>query len=333
LKRSAFLVALLTLLSIGSGLAGAVWAQRTITTTSTRVVTVPATTITTTIQQEGGTATVTISIPAYVLIVYYSSPDQLCTVTINGRQPPSKFVIPGTTIQGTTFSTVIDMPTVTSTFVTTEGGTTFTTTGWTFATEVIPPLLLYGEILEHCSIITVTQILTIIPEEVPATIVVSFPGFTFQGTTMEAPPGAVVTTVTFTKTKSGATFSTSESFPGTRMTTVQTVPSTSYVTTIVSPGTTSTEIVTITVTLEETGQTAATSKQGEKTPSTPTQPTFTATSPTTTPAATTTTRGRAGLSDVLTIVAFVSVAVIVGVTIFAFVWGGGRARYEPSRYQ
>jgi hypothetical protein len=313
MKKSSFLVLVIVLL----GFAGYAYSQNVITTTTTRVVTVQPTTVTTEVTVSGTTGTVTLEIPGFLLIMETREPGRQCTVYFTAQQPPSVWVIPGTTFAGTTFSTVINQQTFATTATAVEGGTTVTTTGMEtvqIVTQGITmPMPIWGVGREFCERVTVTDIITYIVQTVPATVRVAFEGFTFAGTTMslELPDLGITTTLTLTKTITGTTERFTTSFPGTSYTTVQVVQPTTYRETVTRPGTTYIETYTTVITLTETPTrttpTATTTAQ-----TTPTQTTAVATPTPTQTAAT----PPAGLPLDLLVPA-IALAVIIVVTVFA----------------
>jgi hypothetical protein len=294
---------------------GYAYSQNVITTTTTRVVTVQPTTVTTEVTVSGTTGTVTLEIPGFLLIMETREPGRQCTVYFTAQQPPSVWVIPGTTFAGTTFSTVINQQTFATTATAVEGGTTVTTTGMEtvqIATQGIT-MPIWGVGREFCERVTVTDIITYIVQTVPATVRVAFEGFTFAGTTvsLELPDLGITTTLTLTKTITGTTERFTTSFPGTSYTTVQVVQPTTYRETVTRPGTTYIETYTTVITLTETPTrttpTATTTAQ-----TTPTQTTAVATPTPTQTAAT----PPAGLPLDLLVPA-IALAVIIVVAVFA----------------
>jgi hypothetical protein len=313
MRKSSFPVLVTVLL----GFAGYAYSQNVITTTTTRVVTVQPTTVTTEVTVSGTTGTVTLEIPGFLLIMETREPGRQCTVYFTAQQPPSVWVIPGTTFAGTTFSTVINQQTFATTATAVEGGTTVTTTGMEtvqIATQGITmPMPIWGVGREFCERVTVTDIITYIVQTVPATVRVAFEGFTFAGTTMslELPDLGITTTLTLTKTITGTTERFTTSFPGTSYTTVQVVQPTTYRETVTRPGTTYIETYTTVITLTETPTrttpTAATTAQ-----TTPTQTTAVATP---TPTQTAATPPASLPLDLL--VPAIALAVIIVVAVFA----------------
>jgi hypothetical protein len=313
MRKSSFIVLVIVLL----GFAGYAYSQNVITTTTTRVVTVQPTTVTTEVTVSGTTGTVTLEIPGFLLIMETREPERQCTVYFTAQQPPSVWVIPGTTVAGTTFSTVINQQTFATTATAVEGGTTVTTTGMEtvqIATQGITmPMPIWGVGREFCERVTVTDIITYIVQTVPATVRVAFEGFTFAGTTvsLELPDLGITTTLTLTKTITGTTERFTTSFPGTSYTTVQVVQPTTYRETVTRPGTTYIETYTTVITLTETPTrttpTATTTAQ-----TTPTQTTAVATPTPTQTAAT----PPAGLPLDLLVPA-IALAVIIVVAVFA----------------
>jgi hypothetical protein len=313
MRKSSFLVLVIVLL----GFAGYAYSQNVITTTTTRVVTVQPTTLTTEVTVSGTTGTVTLEIPGFLLIMETREPGRQCTVYFTAQQPPSVWVRPGTTVAGTTFSTVINQQTFATTATAVEGGTTVTTTGMETVQVVTQgitlPMPIWGVGREFCERVTVTDIITYIVQTVPATVRVAFEGFTFAGTTvsLELPDLGITTTLTLTKTITGTTERFTTSFPGTSYTTVQVVQPTTYRETVTRPGTTYIETYTTVITLTETPTrttpTATTTAQ-----TTPTQTTAVATPTPTQTAAT----PPAGLPLDLLVPA-IALAVIIVVAVFA----------------
>jgi hypothetical protein len=313
MRKSSFLVLVIVLL----GFSGYAYSQNVITTTTTRVVTVQPTTVTTEVTVSGTTGTVTLEIPGFLLIMETREPGRQCTVYFTAQQPPSVWVIPGTTVAGTTFSTVINQQTFATTATAVEGGTTVTTTGMEtvqIATQGITlPMPIWGVGREFCERVTVTDIITYIVQTVPATVRVAFEGFTFAGTTvsLELPDLGITTTLTLTKTITGTTERSTTSFPGTSYTTVQVVQPTTYRETVTRPGTTYIETYTTVITLTETPtRTPPTATATAQT--TPTQTTAVATPTPTQTAAT----PPAGLPPDLLVPA-IALAVIIVVAVFA----------------
>ncbi|MEM2986757.1 MAG: hypothetical protein QXV60_01490, partial [Nitrososphaerota archaeon] len=185
--------------------------QQVVTITTTKVTTIPGTTITTTIQQPDTTIIATMIMPGYKIIMEEEHPDQVCVATIKAL-PDEVISIPGTTITvpGATYSTIISIPTYATTFIETIGGTVVTTTGFAtveFETEIPGvttikmPFPIYGEIIKSCNKITIKEVMIYVAEKVPATIFVAMPGatYTVPGITMTLPM-PIETTVIQTET-------------------------------------------------------------------------------------------------------------------------------------
>jgi len=294
------------------GLTGYAYSQNIITTTTTRIVTVQPTTIVTEVTVSGTTATVTLQIPGFLLIMETREPGRQCTVVFTAQQPPSILVFPGTTITGTTFSTAITQQTFATTATMVEGGTTATTTGIEtvqIVTEGITlPMPIYGVGREVCERVTVTDIITYIVQTVPATIRVAFEGFSFPGTTvsLELPDLGISTTLTLIKTITGVTERFTTSFPGTSYTTVQVVQPTTYRETITRAGTTYVETYTTVITVTQTPT---------PTPSPITTPTTTPTTPVQTPTTTAQPVGGLPLELLIPITALAVIIVVVALAL------------------
>ncbi len=326
------------LLVIMVGLAGPAISQRIETRTSTVVTTLPPKTITTTIVAEGGVVTATIQFPSFLVIQYVDESGRTCTVVFKAfREIPETVIsFQGTTVSvpGATFSTVVNQATYVTSLVETYAGwtTTYTGLGPGLRTTIsIGPLVTtmeipaYGELREVCGPETIRQIMTIILERAPATVLIAFPGLTMTL------PGATYTvpgmtfeieefTTTYTSVIEGDTYTTTYTVSGTTMLSTMQLPSTSYVTTIISPGGVSTVYVVYTTTLaEETTPTRTeTTKptQVTTTPATTTAPTTTAPPPVTT--TTITEAGAAPPIDPLVLAVIgAAIAVVVVAVVFA----------------
>jgi hypothetical protein len=336
--RPSFLRALLVLLVIMVGLAGPAISQRIETRTSTVVTTLPPKTITTTIVSEGVVVTATIQFPDFVVIQYVDESGRTCTVVFRAfRESPETVIsFQGTTISvpGGTFSTVINQATYVTSLVETSAGWTTTYTGLgpgvrttisigqLVTTMEIPA---YGELREVCGPETIRQIMTIILERAPATLLIAFPGLTMTipGVTYTVPGmtlGIEEFTTTYTSVLEGATYTTTYTVTGTTMQSTVQMPSTSYVTTVISPGGVATVYVVYTTTLAEetTPTTTETTRLTEATttPATTAAPTTTAPPPVT--RAITTEVGAAQPIDPLVLaVVGVAIAVVVVAVFFA----------------
>jgi len=195
-------------------------AQQVITTTTTTVITLPAKTTTTVISHAGTTEVKTIIQGGYRMVNVEVRPDQECVIVIRGA-PQTVMTIPAATVPGTTTVVTIPATSYETTITRTEGGTTLTTTGMrvvelkttisagpvTTTRAILIPL--YGEIMEYCEAITV-KIINSFEVKEPMTMTITFPGFTFSGTTVTLPtlPISGSTTVTETTTKPGTTYTT-----------------------------------------------------------------------------------------------------------------------------
>ena len=313
MRISVLLVFFLVLL----GLAGYAYSQNVITTTTTRVVTVPGTTFVTETVISGTTVLATVQIPGFLLIIEDRVPDQVCTVYFTATQPPSVIIIPGATIPGTTFSTVVSQKTYAVTNVYAEGGATSTRTGVENVQVVFmgftTRLPLYGIVREFCERITVTGVYTVIVDTVPATLRFAFEGYSFPGTTlsltMQLPSEFLVTTM-FTKTKTGTTERFTTSYPGTYTTVREVVSPTTIRQTVTSPGTTYVETYTTVITLAQTTTTPTT-------PTTPATTTPTTATPTQTIATKTTTPQPAAGFPIDLLLPAVAIAVVVVVVVIA----------------
>jgi hypothetical protein len=287
--------------------------QQVITTTTTKITTIPGTTFTTIIKQPDTTILLTMIMPGYKIIIEHEEPEQVCIETIKAL-PGFTISIQGTTftIPGTTFSTIISIPTYATTIFETIGGKVITTTDVAtieFKTEIpgittmTMPFPIYGEIIRSCNKVTVKEVMIYIADKVPATIFVAMPGGTYtvpgMTMTMEMP---IQTTVVQTKTLEGTTYKTTESFSGTTEHISSVIKGTTLTNIIAEPGTTKTEIVIITTTLPT---------KTPATPSTTTTEVTTPKTPTTTPTTITpTTVAPTGL-DVMTLGIMAGVIVIV----------------------
>ncbi len=333
--------ALLVLLVIIMGLAGPAISQRIETRTSTVVTTLPPETITTTIVAEGGVVTATIQFPSFMVIQYVDESGRTCTVVFKAfREIPETVIsFPGTTISvpGGTFSTVVNQATYVTSLIETHAGWTMTYTGLgpgLRTTISIGPLVTtmeipaYGELREVCGPEIIRQIMTIILERAPATVLIAFPGLTMTlpGATYTMPGMTLEIeefTTTYTSVLAGATYTTTYTVTGMTIQSTVQMPPTSYVTTVISPGGVSTVYVVYTTTLAEetTPTTTGTTKPIEATtPTTTTAPTTTAPPPVTTP--TTTEAGAAQpaaqpIDPLVLAVIGVAIAVVVVAVVFA----------------
>ncbi|MEM4573762.1 MAG: hypothetical protein QXF45_04410 [Candidatus Caldarchaeum sp.] len=264
------LVGVVVLLIIG--LFGFVESQQVITTTTTRVVTIPPTTYTTQTAIAGTTIVATITMPGYTLILEVYEPDQTCTITFTALPPPTAITIPGvtTTFPGTTISTVFTIREISTAFTSVVGGTTATRTDFRPMTLTMNgyavPMMIYGAIRENCNIVTVTEIIRYIADSVPATIVIANPGITlsFEGTTVTGIeiPFTRLTTI-FTEIRGGTTYMFSSRVSPMSYVTIQVVTPTTVMQTVIVPGGVRTETITTLITLQQTTST---------TPQTPTTP-------------------------------------------------------------
>lgn len=240
-------------------------AQQVITTTTTTVITLPAKTTTTVISQAGTTEVKTIIQGGYRIVHIEMRPDQKCVVVIEGA-PQSIMTVPGATVPGTTTRIVIPATSYKTAITRVEGGTTLTTTGMRMVelkttiskgpvtTTIAIPVPLYGKIMEYCEAITV-KIVDSFEVKEPVTLSITFPGFTFSGTTITMPTLLISgsTTVTETTTKPGTTYTTTIEEEGKTMVTTVTLPEVLETKTITLPGKTVTKTITYTTTLPESG--------------------------------------------------------------------------------
>jgi hypothetical protein len=277
--------------------------QQVITTTTTKVTTIPGTTFTTTIKQPDTTVLLTMIMPGYKIIIEREQPEQVCVATIKALPGATVTV----TIPGATYSTVIAIPTYAATILETIGGTVLTTTGFTTikfetavpgVTTMTIPFPIYGEIIRSCNKVTVKEVMIYIAEKVPATIFVAMPGMTMT-MTMEMP---IQTTIVQTETLKGTTYKTTVSFPGATEHISSVIKGTTFTSIIAEPGTTKTEIVIITTTLPT---------KTPATPSTTTTEVTTPKTPTTTPTTITPTTVAPTGPDVMTLGIMAGVIVIV----------------------
>ena len=286
-------------------------AQQVITTTTTTVVTLPGSSYTTTIKIPGGNQTVTIQYPGYVHIWVEKHPSRVCTLIITPIQQPSvtTISIPATTIiyPATTIFESIEITVPTYSYATTyqAPGETITYTGveaYEFVTSTeVPgvttiaftlPLPVYAEIVKSCDVIEVVVEEKIIPETVPATIVIggAFGGatYTFSGYTMTLTfslPSEFTETLeptTKTTTENGTTYTTTTTVNGTTYVTTMYMNATTVTTVVTEPGSVVTSTITYTTTIpaETSGKTTSASSTPKTTSTKP--PSFTYTYKTTT---------------------------------------------------
>ncbi|MDW8021326.1 MAG: hypothetical protein RMI78_01680 [Nitrososphaerota archaeon] len=293
-------------------------AQQVVVTTTT-VMTLPEKTSTTVISHSGTTEVRTMILGAYRVIHAEIIPDQECTIVIRG-EPQSVVAIPATTVPGTTTVITIPATSYATTIVETEGGTTLTTTGarvvevkTTVEMEFITtafafPVILEGEIIEYCEKITLTMIDSFEAKE-PVTITLSFPGYTFAGTTFTIPevPDIGLTTATETTIYPGTTYTTTIEEKGRTVITTVTLPETLETKTIVLPGEVVTKTITYTTTLSERSIPATTETTEIETLESTTTPTATST----------TTQVFEGVYGILIIVAAILVVVAILAVILA----------------
>ena len=255
---SPLILSLLILGTLSIGLS-----QQIITTSSTTLITIPETTLTTVISKPGTTKTITIVHGGYRVIYIEKRPNQECVLVVEGT-PMKEITIPAATIPGTTIVYTLPASTYETTIIRTEGGTTLTTTRPEVVEQVVtvgvPPVVVtmtapvpvYGEVLEHCQVITVTIINRIEASE-GATVLVAFPGFTLKGTVFTIPTLLATQPVTTTKTttKTGTTYTRTIERSG--ETTVKTIafPGTTVTKTIVKSGKVITSIVTYVTTISK----------------------------------------------------------------------------------
>lgn len=306
--RTIFLAGLIVLL--GLGFISYVESQSIITTTTTRIVTIPPTTYTTTTIVQGTTVVATVQMPGYTIIMEIREPSQTCTIVFRAQQPPTVMTIPATTIAvpGTTFSTVFTIREFATTMTEVTGGTTAMRTSFepmpvvTYGYTVTMPL--YGVITESCNAVTITEIIRYILDSAPATVRYSFEGITttIPGTTitMQGLPTVDLQT-TYTTVKPGTTYGMTSRVEGIFYTTTQIATPTTITRTIVSPGTTVTETFTTVITLQLT---------------TPTPTTQTPT-PTATPTQTQTLTTPSGFSVTELLIPVAAIVVVLAVVLMA----------------
>lgn len=286
-------------------------AQQVVTTTTTTVVTVPGKTVTTVISQAGTTETKTIILGAYRLVHVEIRPDQECVLIIKG-EPQSVISIQGTTVHGTTTVVTVPATNYAMTITQVEGGTTLRTTGMRAATvrtgvtmgpittTFAIPVILYGEIIEHCERITITVIDVFVLKE-PMTLSIAYPGYTFPGTTFTIPemPVRGPITITETKTYPGTTYTTTIEEEGKTIVTTITIPEILETRTVVMPGETITKTITYTTTLPE-----VTMPEKTETPKSEAAKT---------PSATMAQAAEGDLTTLLIVVAVAAIVVVLGV--------------------
>ncbi|MEM0482265.1 MAG: hypothetical protein QXM16_05210 [Nitrososphaerota archaeon] len=302
------------------------------TRTVTTLETVPGTTIVTTITVEGGEKTVTLINPGFVVIGLYAESGRTCVVVFRAltEVPEQVFTITGTTMRfpGMTFSTVVNEPTIVFSTAYTDPGwtTTYTGLGPSFVTtfkvgdlEYTFSMPAYGELRETCGEQIVSNIQSIIFEQVPATFFLALPGFTVTvpGQTFTIPRMTLEMepfTTTYTSIREGTTGLSTTTVRGSTIVTMATLPETTLVSTIVSGGSTVTRVYYVieTLTLEETTKTATTTTSVE------TRTTSPATTTLLTTPATTTAQAPAGQVDV-TIIAIViaAIAIVAGGVVYS----------------
>ncbi|MCS7126481.1 MAG: hypothetical protein NZ929_06200 [Aigarchaeota archaeon] len=273
--KNIFRIILLSILFLGFLFVGI--GQQVITTTSTTVITIPGTTYTTTLP--GGISTITIIFPQFTIVEAYKAPDQVCTIVLRPQKAEPVVEVPGTTVivPGTTYQTVIRESMVKYSETEEIGGTETTTTAFTYyefnivTTIEIPagatttytaytyPMMIpfYGEIVERCEKIVVVREMTLVVDNVPATIYVEYPGMSlaFEGTTftVEELEEIVIPTTTIVETRPGETYKTTYIQEATTI--LSTVEAPAGVTVISSPGKVVTSTITYVTTLEETART------------------------------------------------------------------------------
>jgi len=323
------LLSLLVFSLVVLGLVVVAMSESVVTVTSTTTVTLPPTTILTTVEMPGGTQALTVIMPGYRIVMYYEKPDVLCIITFRAIEtmPPQTVTYGGTVISvpGTTISTVVSQSVLT--FSTVEISPGYTTTYTGFAGEkpvemvfggmtITMTLPLYGEIREACGEAAVKNVMSIIFDSVPATFMYAFEGMTtsipqqvvtIPGMTMEMEPF----TTTYTTTRKGTTYYTTETNPGSTVITTMEGPGTTFVSTIVKPGGTVISLIYSTYTVPETPTSPATTVTRSLT----TGP-VTATPTTTTTAQTTTPTGQPAADYTLYIIlAVIIVIAIAGVAL------------------
>lgn len=328
-----FLLSVIIFGLIVLGLAHVVGSQSVVTLTSTTTITLPPTTIVTTVKMAGGTQAMTLIMPGYRVVMYYEEPDVVCTVVFRMIEvtEPRVVTVGGTTVSmpGATISTVLSESVYAYSTVYTRPGYTTTYTGYggeipvkivvgeMTMTATMPA---YGEFREACGGATIKNIMSIILDKAPATFFLAQPGttitipqyvFTVPVMPMEVEPF----TTTYTTTQRGTTYTMTTSMPGTTMISTLSMPGTTYVSTIVKPGGTSVSLVYYTTTLSEPTSTPATSVTRTETPTavtTPTTPTTTVITTETTPAGQPTTDWT-----LILVLGLVVVVIIAGVAVIA----------------
>ncbi len=258
-----FALIILGLLSLASS-------ESVITLTQTTMVTLPPTTLTTTVELAGGTQTLTLVVPGYKIIQYYEEPDVICIVTFRmiERVPPQTVTVGGTAISipGTTISTVMSESvwTISTEYLRPGWTTTYTGYGGEIPVKIVigemtmtVTMPAYGEFREACGSAKIRNIVSFILDKVPATFIYAYEGttisipeyvYTIPGMTLEAEPF----TTTYTSTMKGTTYTTTMTTPGVTMISTVVLPSTRYVSTIIKPGGTTVSYIYSTVTVAET---------------------------------------------------------------------------------
>ncbi len=315
LSHIAIVILVLGVLSIGL-------AQQITMITTTTVITYPPSTATEISVVPGTTGVTTIVHGGYRLIYIEMRPDQECIMIIRG-EPVTEITIPGTTIPGITTTYVIPAATYETTITQVEGGTTETRTGLEdievlttiemepISTVISMPVLVYGEIMEYCKAITVTEINKFEASE-PMTIYIALPGYTAGGMTVTFPEPPIAGPITATRTTI---------IPGEAYTTTYEEVGQTIVTTICDPGMTMTKTITIpgstvtkVITIESTVSGPLTKTEKETlTQSTRPPSTITSTESQTTAAA-------AGLEIIPFMLIIIIAAVIVIAVIIIAIW-------------
>jgi len=292
-------------------------AQQVITTTTTTVITLPATTKVITVTKPGTTAVTEIVHGGYRVVYIEMRPNQECVIVVEG-EPRSVMTIPGASYPGTTVVYTIPKTVYETTITRVEGGTTRTTTGFEFVTVSVVtklgpvtmtmtvPAPIYGEIKEYCKVITVTVINRFEAPE-PMTIRVAIPGFTFKGTVVTMPTLFITGSVTATRTTviPGTTYTTTIQKTGTTVLTTMTVPGTTVVKTVTLPPKTITKTITYKTTISKPPTKTETATKPPKP-----KPTKTITSETTT-----TEKAAAGIPMTLLIIIAAAVAIVIVIAV------------------
>lgn len=258
----------LLIASLVLGFLAAGLAQQVVTTTTTRVTTIPGTTFTKVVTLPETIKTVTITEPSMKVVMIELRPNQECVIVMEAT-PVTVVTVPGITIPHSTIIYTVPAETYETVITLVEGGTTLTTSRFDTIEAVVSmgggpitmvmtiPVPAYGEVMEYCERIVVTVRYSFEVGE-PMTVTMVIPGFTMSGHVMTLPGTLLltdVTTVTKTTTKPGTTFTTM--FERSGAIKVKTITFTEKVETktIRKPGKTITKTITRVITLPPTTQT------------------------------------------------------------------------------